>query len=231
MKHIKEFERFAHEYQNYKIIQSRVAKHLVRNTPFRGKRLLDIGAGSGEVYRNIDWEFEYFVALDSSQKMLGLHPSAKVRKIVCDFDDPRCWQKLESDTFDLIFSSSALQWSKNLEKAFFRIAKTAPFGAFALFTSATFATIHEILGISSPIYDQDAILAFASRHFMVDYEIRRYRLFFEDTAQMFRYIKRSGVSSGRMRAPVGDIRRLLRTYPHRYLEFEVVFLWAKSRYC
>ncbi len=230
MNHIKEFERFAHEYQNYKIIQSRVAQHLVRNTPFRGRSLLDIGAGSGEVYRNIDWGFDRFVALDSSQKMLALHPVSKVRKIVCDFDDARCWQKLGSDSFDLAFSASALQWSKNLEKAFFHIAKTAPFGAFALFTSDTFATIHEILGLSSPIYDKEEILAFASRHFMVDYELRRYRLFFEDTKQMFTYIKRSGVSSGRKRASVAQLRRLLQTYPHPYLEFEVVFLWVKSRY-
>ena len=60
MNPVKEFSRFAEDYQSYKIIQSRVAKELVALVDSKPKNILDIGAGSGEIYKNIDWEFDRF---------------------------------------------------------------------------------------------------------------------------------------------------------------------------
>lgn len=231
MKHIQEFERFAQEYQRYKIIQSRVAKYLVSHTPWQGKKILDIGAGSGEIYRTIPWEFEQFVAIDSSKKMLSLHPSEeKIHKIVCDFDTKECWQKLSRYSFDIAFSSSALQWSRNIDTLFYRVAQHVVQGAFAIFTSGTFVTIHRLLNITSPIYDIETLLFYAQRHFIFDHERHQYRLFFPSTQAMFRYIKHSGVSSGKKVVSIGQLRSLLKSYPYPYLEFEVLFLWWKSRY-
>jgi len=228
LKHIKEFDRFAGDYQKYKIIQSKVARHLVQKTPYHGRRILDIGAGSGEVYRNIDWEFERFWALDLSANMLRYHPRENVETILCDFDEPGCWERLAGLRIDQIFAASSLQWSRDLDTLFGALSQLAPHVSMALFTSKTFSTIHAMLGIESPILDAATILGFASRHFMVDYEIREYRLFFAHKEEIFRYIKKSGVSSGRKRASVGALRRLVRECPINYLEFEVVFLWARS---
>ncbi|BCD68916.1 methyltransferase domain-containing protein [Nitratiruptor sp. YY09-18] len=228
MKHIKEFDRFAQDYQKYKIIQSKVAKHLVDNSPYKGRFILDIGAGSGEVYHNIDWEYERFYALDLSSNMLQHHPRKNVETILCDFDEGECWEKIAKLHIDEIFASSSLQWSKDLDQLFWQLKTITPHINLALFTSKTFATMHAMLGISSPIRDAQTLLNIARKYFKFNYEVRQYKLFFSKTEDIFRYIKKSGVSSGYKRAKIGALRRLMREYPYNYLEFEVVFIWSKS---
>ncbi|MRI58887.1 MAG: methyltransferase [Epsilonproteobacteria bacterium] len=229
-KHIKEFDRFANGYERYKIIQTRVAQHLIQKTSYKGRNILDLGAGSGEIYRAIDWEFDRFYALDLAQNMLRFHPETKVEKILCNFDEDRCWKRLTSLSLsiDQIFASSSLQWSKDLDTLLTRMRSLdCPVSA-ALFTSGTFKTIHEILQVPSPVRSKEEVLSLFCQHFMIDYEIKRYKLFFPDSKSMFSYIKKSGVSSGHKRTSIGKLKELIRSYPHPYLEFEVVFLWSKE---
>jgi len=227
MNPIKEFSRFANSYQKYKIIQTKVAKHLVSKVSNKPKYILDLGAGEGEIYKNIDWDIKNFIAVDKSKKMLELHPEENVKKIVCDFSQKECFEKLKKEKFDFIFASSSLQWSKDLDFTFREIAKLKKNFAFAIFTDKTFETIHKLSNISSPIYSLDEILYFSSKYFMINYEVKRYKLFFENKMDMFRYIKRSGVSSGKRVLSYKETKSLISNYPSKFLEFEVVFLWQK----
>jgi malonyl-CoA O-methyltransferase len=52
---------------------------------------------------------------------------------------------------------------------------------------------------------------------------------FEDNISKFRYIKKSGVSSGKRELGYKETKELIRNYPLNYLEFEVLFVWGKSR--
>ncbi len=228
MRHIHEFDKNAQSYQRYKIIQTKVARHLVQGIKKRGKHILDLGAGSGEVYRAIDWEYERFIAVDMSANMLRLHPSKKVEKRLCNFDEQKCLKLFSKEPIDLVISSSALQWSQDLDRTLATIANISSNVAFALFTSNTFATIHQMLGIDSPIYSKEEIVDTLCRHFMLHLETRAYRLFFLEKKDLFDYIKKSGVSSGRKRASIKELRTLIRDYPLNYLEFEVVFAWSKE---
>ena len=227
-KHIREFDRFAAHYQRYKIIQTKVARYLTQKSRYQGKYILDLGAGSGEVYRAIGWDFKRFYAVDMAENMLRFHPQNGVEKIVCDFDTKECWRRLGELRIDQVFASSSLQWSRDLETLLRRIRALTPRLNAAVFTSGTFETIHKILSVPSPIRDKEEIISLFRQYFMVDYEIKRYKLFFEDKRSMFAYIKKSGVSSGEKRAGIGKLRELIRTYPHSYLEFEVVFVWSKE---
>lgn len=224
----KEFSRFAKSYENYKIIQTRVAQYLVKKIENKPKKILDLGAGSGEVYKNIDWEIEKFIAVDSSEEMLKIHPDKKVKKILCDFSTKSCFEILKKEEFDFITASSSLQWSKNLRFTFENIAKMKKDFAFAIFTDKTFETIHSLTGLNSPIYSLKEILNFAKNYFLINYEIKRYKLFFTDKYEMFRYIKKSGVSSGKKKLSFKQTKRLIEEYPYNYLEFEVVFIWNKK---
>lgn len=225
---MQEFERFATSYQQYKIIQSKVAHHLVTHISKQGKCIVDLGAGSGEVYKAIDWEFERLYAIDSSAAMLSLHPQKKVKKIVCDFDSKECFEKLQQIPLDMVIASSSLQWSKNLPKIFSNISSlTSSFYA-ALFSANTFKTLHSMLQISSPIYTTEEILKSIKKYFMVDYEVREYKLFFPEKKDMFDYIKKSGVSAGQKRTSIAALRQAMRSYPYNYLEFEVIFLWCEK---
>ena len=64
----------------------------------------------------------------------------------------------------------------------------------------------------------------ADRHFDADYESVRYVLEFDSVRDMFRYIKRSGVSGGRRVLGYAQTRELMACYPIDYLEFEVLFI-------
>ena len=51
---IKEFSRFAHQYEQHNMIQIQVAKRVVEKLPKNAYgTILDIGCGSGQILRNI----------------------------------------------------------------------------------------------------------------------------------------------------------------------------------
>ena len=62
----------------------------------------------------------------------------------------------------------------------------------------------------------------------VQFEIHHYRLEFESTREMFRYIKQSGVSSGERKLSYTQTKQLMVNYPLKYLEFEVLFIEARK---
>jgi len=225
LRQIRQFSRFAGSYQERKIVQSRVARHLVERTSRRGGRILDLGAGSGEIYRLLPWKAERFYAVDASEEMLALHPPCD-KKILCDFDHESCWRELETLGIDQVFAASSLQWSRDLEGVLGRIAALTPHVSLAIFTASTFRTIHAMASIPSPIPEKRRIIEAIRSHFRATIEVREYKLFFSDPLEMFRYIKRSGVSSGERKLGYKELKRLIRAYPLPYLEFEVVFAWS-----
>jgi malonyl-CoA O-methyltransferase len=52
----------------------------------------------------------------------------------------------------------------------------------------------------------------------------QYKLEFDSVREMFRYIKRSGVSGNRNLLGFKEMKKLMNEYPLNYLEFEVVFI-------
>ncbi len=228
---VKEFSRFADQYDDYNIIQVEVAKTLVDQFSSGGcPTIIDIGCGSGEVYKNIERKnipFEQFVALDSSQEMLNIHPvREKVQKLCADFNLSRTFEMLTLEQNDIIISSSALQWSKDLDLTFSRLSNKASKGYFAIFTSSTFKTLHKVAEIKSPIYSETELKETISRYYNATFETRNYSLHFDSVRDMFRYIKKSGVSGGEKKLSYKQMKYLMKVYPLDYLEFEVLFVKA-----
>jgi len=230
---IQEFSRFAHEYDTYNVIQSEVAKSLVEQlSSSYYATLVDIGCGSGEVYKNIkksNCYFDHFIALDSSQEMLEIHPSSKkIEKICTDFNSRKTFENLSLDHHSLILSSSALQWSKDLDFTLSEIAKKSSHAYFAIFTSNTFKTLHKTAQIASPIYSESILKDTIEKYYHATFELKEYRLYFDTVREMFNYIKRSGVSGGEKKLTYNQTKQLMKTYPLDYLEFEVLFVEATS---
>ena len=229
-----EFSRFAKQYNSHNIIQNRVAKELVSKIDkISYSSIIDIGCGSGAIYRNLlnsDIEFSKFIALDFSEGMLLLHPSAKnIEKISFDFnriDDFKALNKIDNQ---LIVSSSALQWSQNIELTLKKISAYAEEFYFSFFTSNTFYTLHQIANITSPIYHKEQILKALTKYYIISYEIENYQLRFENVRLMFQYIKKSGVNGEGNKLKYGEIKKIMSAYPYDYLEFEVLFVKAVPR--
>jgi len=231
---IEEFSRFAHQYDKYNIIQGQVAKKLIANLPLTNYRsILDLGCGSGEVFKNIEKQnisFNSFTALDSTQNMLNIHPQTeKVTKICVDFNDTNFLKALPKDEYDLVLSSSAIQWSQDLNFTLNAISSLSKTAYFSIFTSGTFKTLHKTANVKSPIYSEKELKKSILQHYTnVKFELHTYTLSFNSVRDMFSYIKKSGVSSGEKKLSYQQMKRLMESYPLDYLEFEVLFVEAKN---
>lgn len=234
MKIVKEFSRFAHEYNRHNVIQSEVAKRLVSMLPKDNyKKILDLGAGSGAVYKNLinrHVQFSEFIAFDFSEEMLNVHPKASnIQKVCLDFNQTEAFESYANNEFDIIISASALQWSEELSAVLFSISHLASEHYFAFFTAKTFSTLHQTAGIKSPIYTKKSIENALKQHYNYEIEEADYHLNFNSVQEMFRYIKRSGVSGGSGQLSYKQMKQLLSDYPLDYLEFEVLFVKATPK--
>lgn len=229
MNHIKEFSRHANSYDLYTSVQKEVARHLVSGVLSRPKSILDLGCGCGAVYKNITWQIEQFVGVDSSWEMSEKHPTCKEVCIVHeDFESPLLAQKLDA-SYDLIISSSALQWSNDIESIVQFASLTCKEGAFAIFTDKTFDAIYRTSGLETFLPNAKALTGIFEKYFTCKHEIKTFQLFFEDNISKFRYIKKSGVSGGAKRLSVAQTKALIQNYPLSYLEFEVLFVWGTPK--
>ena len=232
---IKEFSRFAKVYDTYHIIQSEVAETLISKLPLKlYSTIVDVGAGSGNIYQKLISKgilFDHFIAIDSSVEMLEIHPEdACIDKICADFNNARICTAVDTIRSEtLLLSSSALQWSGDLDFTLSSLSEFSEQAFFAIFTSNTFKTLHNTAGITSPIHNEKALKKAIDRHYDASYELRQYKLYFDSSQEMFRYIKKSGVSSGKKRLGYKEIKALMKCYPLDYLEFEVLFVEAKNR--
>lgn len=230
-----QFSRFAHHYNTYNIIQSKVARRLVDTLPLeRYDRILDIGSGSGEVFKNLKRRgisFGEFIAFDSSNPMLQLHPEEeKVIKVCADFNDKGFLKTLPSPPYDLLLSSSALQWSIDLTSTLEKISTLSKTFHAAIFTSGTFKTLHQIADIRSPIYGAEILQEHILKYYEdVTFTLQHYTLSFSSTREMFQYIKKSGVSSGEKKLTYRQTKQLMKNYPLDHLEFEVLFVEGKNK--
>lgn len=225
-----QFSKYAKQYKNHNIIQQIVAKSLVRELKGQPKRILELGCGSGQVFNHIDWNIEYYKAIDFSSSMCELHPKAENIDVKCyDFDTQAFLDEIKDNNYDVVLSSSALQWSKDLSKIVKHLSYITNEINAVLFTSNTFKTIQEISDRKSPILDEDSIKEAFSKHFECEFETIQYKLEFDNKKDLFDYIKKSGVSGGSATLDFKMAKKLFKEYKLNYLEFEVIFVKTVSK--
>jgi len=221
-----EFSKHANEYDTYNVIQNKVVDKLLSCVKQKSLNILDLGCGNGSLCKKISWQFNHFTGVDFAPGMLELHPKAEnVECIFGDFNDQTLFDNLTTYKYDLILSASALQWAENLEVLFKQIQNLQAPIALAIFTDKTFKTLNETAKIDSILKSADEVNNLQKKHFDVNFEVINYKLEFENTREMFRYIKKSGVSASRKVLSYKETKKLLRDYPLSYLEFEVVFIY------
>jgi len=213
----REFSKFAKDYAQKNIIQKQIIKKYSHS--LQNKSILDLGCGNGALL-----EFctpKNYIGIDFSKEMLNLHPHQNTYEY--DFNTNECWEFIKQQDFEILVSFSALQWANDLNFIFKNIKSLNKPFLLAIFTSNTFKTIHQTANITSPIHSKEDILKY-SKILNPKIEILNYKLHFEDKLEMFRYIKRSGVSSGEKKLSYKEIKTLIEKYPLNYLEFEILIL-------
>ncbi len=228
MKVSSEFSKYATHYEKKNVIQDRVASKLVEHVKSQPKRILDLGCGSGAICKKIDWEYKHFTGVDFAPGMLELHPkSKKIETVYGDFNDNALFENLLTYRYDYIFSASALQWSDNLDSTLKYIEEFDIPVALAIFTSGTFKTLNETACLQPMLKSAKEIEKLQKKYFDAAFEVVNYKLEFDSTRDMFRYIKQSGVSASRKVLDYKQTKKLMREYPLNYLEFEVAFIISK----
>jgi len=223
----KEFSKNALYYNSRNIIQKKVAQKLltfVKNNP---QSILDLGCGRGEICKNISWSYQQFLGVDFAEGMLKLHPkSPNIKTILGDFNNQELFNTLSKYSFDYIISASALQWANDLEMVFKELNKFNTPVALAIFTSNTFKTLYKTASIEPILRSAQEIETLQKKYFNANVEIIDYKLEFESTREIFKYIKQSGVSASRNILSYKDMKKLLNSYPVNYLEFEVIYIYT-----
>jgi len=219
--HINQFDRFASDYTHLSIIQKEIANEITSRFDFTGKKILDVGCGSGEVMKYCK-NYLQFIGIDFSAKMLALHPKdTNIKLIHADFDGD-ILNNFANNEFDIALSSSALQWSSDVGAVISQIARLSSSSALAIFCAGTFKTIRETAKIDSFLPTEEFVRKELTRAGFLECYINRYKLYFENKLEMFRYIKKSGISGGNNRLSYKQTVALIKNYPLDFLEFEVV---------
>ncbi len=214
--HIKEFSKNSKYYNSYNLIQKKVVKKLLSTVSFKPKTILDLGCGDGLVYKNLGFKVDKFVGVDLSTLMLDLHPKSSEVFLECkDFDSVD-----DFDKYDLVISSSSLQWSKDIYTLVKNIENNSQNFALAIFTEGTFKTLRDWFGLKSFLPNKNKLKMSFSKN--VSCETISYKLEFKSTLEMLKYIKKSGVSGGRKELKVKEIKYFLQNYDKDFLEFEVI---------
>lgn len=231
MKHINEFSKQSSNYDDNSVIQKEVSNHLLSKLTCKPRKILDLGCGTGDIYKNISWDYDMFVGVDYAKGMCEKHPTSTKTKIINeDFESEIFRNKTEQFVpFDLVISSSALQWASDIESTIEHISQISESIAFSIFTDNTFKDVYNISGLKTFLPNTNDLVKLVEKEFNIDYEIKTYRLFFEDNISKFRYIKKSGVSGGEKKLSLKETKKLIETYPHEYLEFEVLYIVSKSK--
>ena len=146
-----------------------------------------------------------------------------------DFNDPTCFQNLETYAFDRIVSASALQWSDDLDRTFQHIATLKTPITFAIFTSGTFKTLHETASIPPLLRSIEEVMRLSEKYFNAEYKVLKYTLEFASVRDMFRYMKKSGVGGARNLLSFKQMKKLMNDYPLNYLEYEILMIHEDTK--
>ncbi len=118
------FDKSAHDYKQYRTLLNSVDNNrFLRFLPreLRWLNILDLWAGDGRIFEHIkNTEYNEYIALDISQKMLDRFQSHSITKICsdCEEDFP-----IESESIDLVLVFFVIEYIADIEHFFNEISR------------------------------------------------------------------------------------------------------------
>ncbi len=241
----KSFDRASSTYHGEALIQKETARECAARIP-RGKypRVLEIGAGGGLLTREClsRIQSDLYVAMDLSRPMLQVLPLEKTFMLQGDGEYP----PFKSRVFDLLVSSSAMQWYSRGPQALLEdLEVLAPGGRFswALFVSGTFrqmAHISSASGFGSVLpmpRDRECVDILSGQKIELKAQAREYTRYFASVPEFLFSHRRTGARYTGEKPGFGKKRydRFCRMYMEIYgqrglipVDYRVLYLWGKK---
>jgi malonyl-CoA O-methyltransferase len=234
------FSAAARSYEIASPVQEEVARtveSLVPSDVINPSRVLDVGCGSGRLTALIRarWPVAEITGLDLAEGML-----VEARRRFAD--DPRLHWRLgdaaryEDVPFDLVVSSSALQWLNPLAPALAHLATLVKPGGYfvaGLMTRPTLHELHEVRDAVAPekraqrrlpsLDDVRAALAGLSAVRLLSLTERVWTSSYDDVPRFLQALRDAGVTGGdlsRGTAPLsrGELQELITLYARRFAD-------------
>ncbi len=164
------FNRAAKSYDNAAILHEEVLNRLLSRFPYirhQPETIVDIGCGTGKGIRGLQklYPRARIVAADLADAML-LEARSRYRWLAKKFLVAADMEQLPfaDASFDLVFSSLALQWSNDLRASLGECARIARPGALLMFSSFGPATLQELENSWRAFDDRPHVHAFVDMH-------------------------------------------------------------------
>ena len=164
------FNRAAKSYDNAAILQEEVLNRLLQRLQYirhRPETVIDIGCGTGKGVRGLQKHYPgaRIFASDIAEKMLQQARSryrllGKKRLVAADMEN----LPFAAHSFDLVFSSLALQWSNDLRATLAEFARVSRPGALLLFASFGPDTLKELAASWLAFDDHPHVHRFVDMH-------------------------------------------------------------------
>jgi len=208
---MRDFSRAAKTYDNYAILQRKVADHLFRLLKLNNDRnILDIGCGTGYFHELLRKNKLYYplYQIDISKEMCAVAASyaspeeyGGTYTSTCDMHN----LPFAANSFSTIFSSMTMQWSEDLEKVFLeakRVLENNGNFAFSIVGEGSLLELKqafEFAGLNPPIHSflgideiKEKIINAGFREFEISSET--ITMYYENINTILRSIKHIGAS-------------------------------------
>lgn len=185
-------------YEENALIQKKMAEKLASFLDASYENILEIGIGTGfltkPVYASCQFNAYYAIDIIEENKNFLETQFPKLSYTCFDMDEIKNFSPTQS--FDLIVSNAAIQWSVN-QKALIQncLERLSPKGTLALafFGEKNFYEIKEIFDVGLTYLSQKEIRALCNGYEIVYYAQEIEKLQFPDTISLLRHIKNTGV--------------------------------------
>lgn len=218
----KRFERSHESYSRHAQAQSAIARRLASMiaSDFKGDevtRMLEVGCGSGELSRALG----EMICIEQATyvDLYQCRPFGVAKEERCVVADAEIYvEELAADTFDLICSSSAMQWFSDTRRFLQNCRRLlAPGGVVALstFAKGNLAELDAVRDSSIGYLTEQQLAEMSSEIFPnVEVKSEKIRLHFPSPADAMRHLKFTGVtaSAAKSMSPK-QLRRFLDSFP------------------
>lgn len=164
------FNRSASDYDRCAVLQAEVQRRLIERLDYlkvEPQWVLDLGCGTGQAITALGRKYRSakVVGLDLAEAML--HQASKQyrlfqRKRLINADLEKL--PFQDDSFDLVFSSLALQWSNDLRGAFRELKRVVRSGGVVMFSTLGVNSLHELRSSWSSIDPSPRVHQFMDMH-------------------------------------------------------------------
>ena len=194
------FSRAANTYDGYAALQQKVGDQLFKSMPSKASRVLDLGCGTGFFTHKIRQKYEasHIVGLDLAQGMIDYchHHQPNIAEWVCGDAENL---PFEDSSFDVIFSSLAIQWCHDFSRVLVEAKRVLKPGGVFLFSTLGPKTLFELRDAWSKVDDyqhvnqfvaiktlQQKVIngGFSETQWQVKYEIQTYQAVKELTTEL-----------------------------------------------